>query len=188
MAFLKESFNFLISGTTVYFYFKNQLSISFAFGNFLKFHWGSVVAGSLLLDFFYIFDIFYDFMKPKNSDTLSIFTKICCCCDRVLGLARSDTFSFLNLIGQPYCNSARFCEQIDDRSDTFDGSQSVFRVIFYFIFQFFRIGSHVMLASISTCLTYVFMVSSENEVSVLGLIFSFIVNLFVVTFFVSLMA
>jgi hypothetical protein len=66
MAFLKESFNFLISGTTVFFYFKNQLSVPFALGNFFKFHWGSVVAGSFLLDFFYIFDIFYDFCKPKN--------------------------------------------------------------------------------------------------------------------------
>ena len=130
LAFLKESFNFLISGTTVYFYFKNQLSIPFALGNFFKFHWGSVVAGSFLLDFFYIFDIFYDFMKPKNEESLSTFAKICCCCDRVLGLARSDTFSFLNLIGQPYCNSARYCEEIDDRSDTFEGSQSVFRVNF----------------------------------------------------------
>lgn len=46
----------------------------------------------------------------------------------------------------------------------------------------------MLLASISTCLTYVFMISSGNEVSVLGLIFSFVVNLFVVTFFVSLMA
>jgi hypothetical protein len=126
---LKESFNFLISGTTVYFYFKNQLSIPFALGNFFKFHWGSVVAGSFLLDFFYILDVFYDFMKPRNEENLSVFAKICCCCDRILGLARSDTFSFLNLVGQPYCNSARYCEEIGDRSDQFEGSQSVFRVI-----------------------------------------------------------
>lgn len=45
-----------------------------------------------------------------------------------------------------------------------------------------------MLASISTMLAYALMSGSGNEVSVLGLIFSFVVNLFVVTFFVSLMA
>lgn len=45
-----------------------------------------------------------------------------------------------------------------------------------------------MLASLSTILMYGFMLGSSNEVSVLGLIFSFVVNLFVVTFFVSLIA
>lgn len=82
-------------------------------GNLLKFHWGSVVAGSFILNFFYIFDTFYDFSKPRDSQNLSLFAKICCCCDRALGFSRSDTFSFVNLVGQPYCNSARYCEEID---------------------------------------------------------------------------
>lgn len=43
-----------------------------------------------------------------------------------------------------------------------------------------------MLASIGTILTYVFMIVAGNEISVLALILSFIINLFVVTFFVSL--
>jgi hypothetical protein len=115
MSFLKESCNyfvilvdFLISGSSVYFVFKKQFNFSFALGNLFKFHWGSVVAGSFLLNFFYIFDAFYDFFKP-NHKSPTLLSKMCCCCDRLLGFARSDTLSFVNLVGQPYCNSARYC-------------------------------------------------------------------------------
>lgn len=45
-----------------------------------------------------------------------------------------------------------------------------------------------MLASISTIITYYLMLGSGKEVSVLGIIFSYVINIFVVTFFVSLMA
>lgn len=67
MAFLKESFDFLISGMTVYYSFKKKHVFSFGLGNLFKFHYGSVIVGSFLLNFFYLFDTFYDFIKPSNS-------------------------------------------------------------------------------------------------------------------------
>ena len=95
-----------------------------------RFHWGSVVAGSFLLNFFYIPDLMYDFLKPNenNRGCYKCFTTVCCCCDRFFGFARSDAMAFINAVGLPYCNSSRWCEKINYLSSYFDGSQSIFRV------------------------------------------------------------
>lgn len=95
-----------------------------------RFHWGSVVAGSFLLNFFYIPDLVYDFLKPNenNRGCYKCFTTVCCCCDRFFGFARSDAMAFINAVGLPYCNSSRWCEKINYLSSYFDGSQSIFRV------------------------------------------------------------
>lgn len=76
-----------------------------------RFHWGSVVASSFLLNFFYLPDIIYDFFKPNenNRGCYKCFTGVCCACDRLFGFARSETMAFINAIGLPYCNSSRWC-------------------------------------------------------------------------------
>lgn len=103
----------------------------FGLSNLFRFHWGSVVAGSFLLNFFYLFDVLYDALKPPETSRgcYKTFTSICCLCDRLLGFARGEAHAFINLVGLPYCNSARWCERLNYMTDYFNGSQSIFRVI-----------------------------------------------------------
>lgn len=66
MSFLKESFNFCISGyaTQWYYYYENQKDKIGLFNSFLlliKYHWGSVVGGSLMLQLFYVPDLIGDY-------------------------------------------------------------------------------------------------------------------------------
>lgn len=95
LSFLKEAcknslmlVNLLISGTTVHWYFTERHSLPFAMGNLFKYHWGSVVAGAFLLHFVYPIDLVYDILKPSQNNH-GAYRRFCCCCERVLDLARS---------------------------------------------------------------------------------------------------
>ena len=55
-------------------------------------------------------------------------------------MVRSDALAFVNLAGNPYCNSARYCEYLCDRSLLFDGSQATSRT--------YRICAHLLIASL----------------------------------------
>lgn len=139
-----------------------------------RYHWGSVVAGSFLLNFFYLIDIIYYFFRSKPTNK----TSICCCCDRVFGFARSETMAFINSVGLPYCNSSRWCEKINYMSSYFDGGQSIFR--------YFSLGSHVLLATSATAIGFLYSTATGSNPKQLALLFSFALNLFIITYFVSL--
>lgn len=146
-----------------------------------RFHWGSVVAGSFLLNFFYIPDLVYDFLKPNenNRGCYKCFTTVCCCCDRFFGFARSDAMAFVNAVGLPYCNSSRWCEKINYLSSYFDGSQSIFR--------YFSLGSHVMLAAAATAIGFIYATATGTSPHQFALLFSFALNLFIVTYLIVLL-
>ena len=75
-------------------------------------NWGSVVGGSFLNAFFNLFDLISDLFKcdPKGScSKCSSCFKVCCCCDYVFELVRTDAYAYINLSGVPYCNAARQC-------------------------------------------------------------------------------
>lgn len=103
--------NFIVSACAVTFYFLEDSYIMHGVKGLFKYHWGSVVASSFLLNFFYLPDIIYDFFKPNpaNKSCYSCFTSVCCLCDRIFGFARSETMAFINSVGLPYCNSSRWC-------------------------------------------------------------------------------
>ena len=44
-----------------------------------------------------------------------------------LGLVRTDVYSYINLFGNPYCDSARECEKLCNNSYLFQGYQSPIR-------------------------------------------------------------
>ena len=67
MSFLKEAFNFCVSGYATNWYYygegdKDQLSLLKSFKILIKYHWGSVVGGSLVLALLYYVDLFFDFI------------------------------------------------------------------------------------------------------------------------------
>jgi len=107
----------------------------------IKFHWGSVVGGSLVLWSLYIFDLVIDFFFSSDS-TISAeesksrapkpFTRDVVDRRGVLGffdLVRSESFGYINLIPIPYCNASRYCEMMADDSNFYDRSQTTNRVI-----------------------------------------------------------
>lgn len=80
-----------MSGCAVTWYFWNDSRFLFGLTNLFRFHWGSCVAGSFILNFFYLFDVLYDAIKPDDKDNSrfsKMWGKVCCCCDRFLGLSR----------------------------------------------------------------------------------------------------
>ena len=71
MSFLKESFNFCVSGYAIQWYYykeedEHQISIWKGLKLLLKYHWGSVVGGSFMLQFFYVPDLIGDYFWPTD--------------------------------------------------------------------------------------------------------------------------
>jgi hypothetical protein len=57
--------NFIGSACAVTSYFSGESIIMHGTKGLLRYHWGSVVASSFLLNFFFIPDLIYDFVKPS---------------------------------------------------------------------------------------------------------------------------
>ena len=117
--------NFVVSGNAVEWYFKTVTESRHCTKPIVRLlvkHWGSVVGGSFLNAFFKIFDIFSDFFNVIFSITQcdprgdmgkcqTTYEKICCC-NYIFELIRTDSYSYINLTGIPYCNAARQCEAL----------------------------------------------------------------------------
>ena len=101
--------NFLFSGVAVIWHFTGKHSLRFPLVNLFRFHWGSVAGGAFLLHALYPLDLLYDLCKPSPHSSLRA---VCCCCERLLDLARSEAMALVNMLAMPYCNAARLCEQI----------------------------------------------------------------------------
>lgn len=106
--------NFIVSACAVTQTFVGDSFIMHGIKGLFRYHWGSVVASSFLLNFFYLPDLIYDFVKPsqRNRSCFNCYTSVCCCCERMFGFARSETMAFINAIGLPYCNSSRWCDRL----------------------------------------------------------------------------
>lgn len=66
LSFLKESFNFCVGGYATQWYCHRQnnpgqIGLFHSLKILLKYHWGSVAGGSLMLWLFYFIDLFVDF-------------------------------------------------------------------------------------------------------------------------------
>ena len=102
--------NFLISGCGVTHSLWGSSKFLFGLKALFAFHWGSVVAGSFMINFFFIPDLLFDFIRPNEDDNpggFQTFNKVCCLCNRVLGLVREESMAFINMTGLPYCNASR---------------------------------------------------------------------------------
>ena len=56
--------NFLISGSGVTYALWDSSKFLFGLKAFFRFHWGSVVGGSFMINFFFIPDLLFDFIRP----------------------------------------------------------------------------------------------------------------------------
>ena len=144
-------------------------------------HFGSIVAGAFITGFLSLSDFIFDFLKPdENAHPDGCYTKVfqclCVCCFKVFDLVRSDAMAFISLTGNPFCNSARYCEYLCDRSIIMDYSQSTSRA--------YRLCAHFLLTGIVAILAlYV-----NGNISIYALITIMVQTIFVSTLFISLHA
>ena len=91
-------------------------------------------------------------------------------------LVRSDAMAFVCVTGNPFCNSARYCEYLCGKSIITDYSQSCSRI--------YRISAHFLLVS----LVVIFFRTSSGSDSLYALLLVVLIALVITTFFISLHA
>ena len=184
LAFIKESFNFCISGNTAEWYFSRMDEGASAASKLLpaKYlllrHLGSVVASSFMSGWFTIADYIFDFLRsdipPAEGSAVSGCQKCLNCVDNFFDLVRSDCMCYIYLTGNPYCNSARYCEYLCGESALTRNSQSISR--------FYRICAHFLLAGLMAMINLLLQGPTK---SIFILLLVFLLGLFLATFFVS---
>lgn len=107
--------NFVVSGNSVEWYFKDESNTKQThcfkpFTRLLCRNWGSVVGGSFLNAFLNIPTLISDLFRCDRRGALGkcnpCYTKFCIC-DYLFELVRTDSYSFINLTGVPYCDASR---------------------------------------------------------------------------------
>lgn len=99
-------------------------------------------------------------------------------CLTFLDLCRSETMSYINLISIPYCNAARYSEQLSRSSDFYDYSQTTNRV--------YRLAAHILLMTIVSFISLLSVKAASGQASISGIFFIALISLFTVTFFIGL--
>lgn len=131
--------------------------------------------------FFSFFDFVFDFLKPSsaadsNGCYYRFYNCCCICCVTLFDLVRSDAMAFINLTGNPFCNSARYCEYLCDRSTIMDYSQSTSRA--------YRICAHFLLAGIMG----IFALYVKGNISIYALVIVMVQTIFIATLLISIHA
>ena len=126
-------------------------------------------------------DFIFDILKPdENANPDGCYTSCynCCCilCIRIFDLVRSDAMAYINLTGNPYCNSSRYCEYLCDRSIIMDYSQSTSRA--------YRICAHFLVTGIMIILALYL----KGNISIYALLVIMIQTVFISTLFISIHA
>ena len=137
---------------------------------------GSFITGTLSVG-----DLIFDFLKPdENANPESCYNESCQClfkpCFSLFDLVRSDAMAFINMTGNPFMNSARYCEFLCDRSIIMDYSQSTSRA--------YRICAHFLITSIIS----IYALYSNENISIYALIVVMVQTIFLSTLFISVHA
>lgn len=134
------------------------------------------MAGSFINLVFSLFDYIFDVLR---ADTKSNAHRNSCLqmLDTLFDLVRSDAMVFVNLAGNPFCNSSRYCEALCRRSPIAEYSQSISRS--------YRICSHFLLGGIVAVISF-FLQGGQPSAFIVLLVF--VLTLFLSTFFISIHA
>lgn len=63
--------------------------------------------------FFTIPDMIVDLLKPDNTHQITESeNQSYSCCGQILDLVRSDSMGYVAFTGNPFCNSAKYCEYL----------------------------------------------------------------------------
>ena len=92
-----------------------QTKCSTSLARLITRHWGSVVAGSFLNGFFEVPTLIVELFTCHPGTCCNKLGVCCeqkCCCGFFFNLVRTDAYSYINLSGEPFCNSARECYDV----------------------------------------------------------------------------
>ena len=174
--------NFVLSGLATEWYCDQAPSLCTTFSRLLRFHFGSVVGGSFLNAFFNLIDFFLESLRCYPDGTCPACAPFCtsvtASCANLFDLVRTDVYSYSNLTGVDYCNSARFCEHLIETSRLFVGSQS--------LLYFYRISAYSFTIGITLIITYFFEKSRLGHIDLVSLLVTALFAYCVLSYFVDL--
>jgi hypothetical protein len=107
-------------------------------------------------------------------------TSIFGACANLFDLVRTDVYSYTNLTGVDYCNSARFCEHLIETSRLFVGSQS--------LLYFYRISAYSFTIGATLILTYFIEKQKLGSIDLVSLLIAALFSFCVLNYFVDLHA
>jgi hypothetical protein len=175
---------FILSGNAVEWYWSgaqdNEESASF--DRLVSKNWGSVAAGSFMNAFFRIpSNIIEQLICHPNSfcgGCGRFCANNCYGCKSLLGLIRTDSYSYINIFGTAYYDSSKECEKLCENSQHFIGFQSAMRN--------FRIVAGILLLTISLILSFLIMGRRVESINLWFAIDLLVVILGSVSFFASI--
>lgn len=94
------------------------------------------------------------------------------------GLIRTDSYSYINIFGTPYCDAGRECEKLCENSHHFIGFQSAMRN--------FRIVAGILLVAVSLLLSYLIFSHRVQHINLWFAIDFFVVIIGSMSFFASI--
>ena len=152
LSFLRDAFNFCVSGNSTDWYWNrpNKTSCYAPYQRLLCKHWGSVVGGSFLNAFLtvprLIVELFVCHPQTCCSGLGTTCYNSCSWFSCLFDLVRSDAYSYINLSGIPFCNSARQTKKINERNPSYIGSHSPM--------DHYRFAAHAFLIPVTLLTTW----------------------------------
>ena len=88
----------------------------------------------------------------------------CCCCNFLFELVRPDAYAYIHLSGIPYCNAARQCEALCERSHLFSSDHSCIRL--------YRMAAQIFLVSLTALFSFIVLENKADHANfvIVGLI------------------
>lgn len=145
LQFLRDAFNFCVSGAAVDWYWtasffansgnnSNNTNNSHWYSPLVRLfsrHWGSVVGGSFLnTGVFSVPSYLIELLTCHPETCCPSAGRSCqkyCCLNYLFDLIRTDAYSYINITGLPFCNSARATAEQCYRSNLFVGGYNPLR-------------------------------------------------------------
>lgn len=88
----------------------------------------------------------------------------CCCCNFLFELVRADAYAYIHLSGIPYCNAARQCQALCERSHLFTSDHTCIRL--------YRMSAQILLVSLTALFTFIVLFNKTDYANfiIVGLI------------------
>lgn len=135
--------NFCVSGNAVDWYWTRNSSCYQPYQRLVCKNWGSVVGGSFLNAFFEVPTLLVELLVCHPNTCCSKMGTVCYNTCNIFTcfyeLVRTDAYSYINLTGIPFCDAARQCGRLCDRSKQFVG--------YFSAMKHYRLATHISIIS-----------------------------------------
>jgi hypothetical protein len=120
-----NSVNFCVSGSATDWYWNTRNTrVTTSAARLITRHWGSVVAGSFMNGFFEVPTLLIELLTCHRRTCCN---KLGVCCEKsccggwgcFFHLVRTDSYAYINLAGEPFCNAGRECYDVCIQADQF---------------------------------------------------------------------